>query len=223
MRVGGQTPVDWKAAAGGGRALLPFLCSLYLALGTLAKVLLGGLEDTSVTSVELNCGLSSPSLWGDKCHVLLENLKHGPTLITEIQAAVTSWVHGWGDTVVTRHALAHSAWTLALPSVSLAFYRACSGRITAWKRPEKCMGCPPLPESSLAPLAQPALLLSAFLRLLVFSHSSLRGAATKTSSSHRRGKRNRQELHGREEPCHLPTVRSVRSLFPFCGCTARTE
>lgn len=102
-------------------------------------------------------------------------------------------------------------------------YRACSGRITAWKRPEKCVGCPPLPESSLAPVAQPALLLSAFQRLLVFSHSSLRGAATKPSSSHRRGKRNGQQLHGREEPCHLPTARSVRPLFPFCGCTTRTE
>lgn len=45
---------------------------------------------------------------------------------------VTFWVYGWQWEMmaVTRYALAHSAWTLALPSVALEFTeRAAAGSL----------------------------------------------------------------------------------------------
>lgn len=95
-----------------------------------------------------------------------------------------AWV-AVGNTAITRYALASSAWTLAFPSFSLVFSRACSSGITTWKRPEKCRCYPQLPVSSLAPSAQPAWRLSAFLCLQMLSHSSLHRAAIKTTDTDR--------------------------------------
>lgn len=75
------------------------------------------------------------------------------------------------------------------------------------EEPEKNHMCSPqLPMSSLAPLDQAALLLSAFQHLQVVSHSSLHQADIKINSSYKWGERNGQQLHGQEVLCHLLMV-----------------
>lgn len=64
-------------------------------LRTVHKDLLEGLEDTSVTPVQLNCSSSSPSLWGDRWQILLVNTEVCAILIIEIQILVTFWLRGW--------------------------------------------------------------------------------------------------------------------------------
>lgn len=78
------------------------------------------------------------------------------------------------------------------------------------EEPEKNHMCSPqLPMSSLAPLDQAALLLSAFQHLQVVSHSSLHQADIKINSSYKWGERNGQQLHGQEVLCHLLMVWST--------------
>lgn len=59
MRVGGQTPVNWKAAVSGKSPPAIPLCSLCFCLGTVLVDLLRGLESISVASVQVDCSLCS--------------------------------------------------------------------------------------------------------------------------------------------------------------------